>query len=59
MIVMGRRRRNQLEEMVLGSLSQYVLHRATCPVIIVPEPTARQVTQKYYKLSQYQQNLNP
>jgi nucleotide-binding universal stress UspA family protein/uncharacterized protein (DUF697 family) len=46
MIVMGRRRRGQLQEMVLGSLSQYVLHRTQCPVLLVPEPTPRQLVQK-------------
>ncbi|NJR14807.1 MAG: universal stress protein [Calothrix sp. CSU_2_0] len=59
MIVMGRRRRNQLEEMVLGSLSQYVLHRATCPVIIVPEPTARQVTQKVLQIESFPATPKP
>ena len=38
MIVMGRRKRDQLQEMLLGSLSQFILHRATCPLLIVPEP---------------------
>jgi nucleotide-binding universal stress UspA family protein/uncharacterized protein (DUF697 family) len=46
MIVMGRRRRGQLQEMVLGSLSQHVLHRTQCPVLLVPEPTRRQLVQK-------------
>ena len=38
MIVMGRRKRDQLQEMLLGSLSQFILHRVTCPLLIVPEP---------------------
>ncbi len=38
LIVMGRRKRDQLQEMLLGSLSQFILHRATCPLLIVPEP---------------------
>ena len=46
LVVMGRRRRGQMLEMVTGSLSQYVLHRAPCPVLIVPEPTARQLAHK-------------
>jgi nucleotide-binding universal stress UspA family protein/uncharacterized protein (DUF697 family) len=46
LIVMGRRRRGQIQEMMTGSLSQFVLHRSSCPVLIVPEPTARQLTQK-------------
>ncbi|NJK55203.1 MAG: universal stress protein [Pleurocapsa sp. SU_5_0] len=46
MIVIGRRRRGQLQEMMLGSLSQYVLHRTQCPVLLVPEPTPRQLVQK-------------
>ncbi len=37
LIVMGRRKRDQLQEMLLGSLSQFILHRATCPLLIVPE----------------------
>jgi nucleotide-binding universal stress UspA family protein/uncharacterized protein (DUF697 family)/tellurite resistance protein len=37
LVVMGRRRRTQMQEMVTGSLSQFVLHRAACPVLIVPE----------------------
>ena len=36
-IVMGRRKRDQVQEVLLGSLSQFVLHRANCPVLIVPE----------------------
>jgi nucleotide-binding universal stress UspA family protein/tellurite resistance protein/uncharacterized protein (DUF697 family) len=51
LIVMGRRRRGQMQEMVTGSLSQFVLHRATCPVLIVPEPTSRQLA---YKMLQSQ-----
>jgi nucleotide-binding universal stress UspA family protein/uncharacterized protein (DUF697 family) len=38
LIVMGRRKRDQLQEMLLGSLSQFILHRVTCPLLIVPEP---------------------
>lgn len=41
LVVMGRRRRTQMQEMVTGSLSQHVLHRVTCPVLIVPESTAQ------------------
>lgn len=41
LVVMGRRRRTQMQEMVTGSLSQHVLHRAACPVLIVPELTTR------------------
>jgi nucleotide-binding universal stress UspA family protein len=36
LVVMGRRHRTQMQEMLMGSLSQYVLHRAECPVLIVP-----------------------
>jgi nucleotide-binding universal stress UspA family protein/uncharacterized protein (DUF697 family) len=46
LIIMGRRRRGPLQEIVTGSLSQFVLHRAACPVLIVPEPTARQLAYK-------------
>jgi len=41
LIVMGRRRRGQMIEMVTGSLSQFILHRVSCPVMIIPEPTTR------------------
>ncbi len=50
LIVMGRRRRGQMVEMMTGSLSQFVLHRAPCPVLIVPEPTARQLASKILQL---------
>jgi nucleotide-binding universal stress UspA family protein/uncharacterized protein (DUF697 family)/tellurite resistance protein len=50
LIVMGRRRRGQMLEMMTGSLSQFVLHRAPCPVLIVPEPTARQLASKILQL---------
>ena len=49
-VVMGRRRRGQMLEMVTGSLSQFVLHRAPCPVLIVPEPTTRQLAYKMLQL---------
>jgi nucleotide-binding universal stress UspA family protein/uncharacterized protein (DUF697 family) len=51
LIVIGRRKRGPLQEMVLGSLSQYILHRAPCPVVIVSEPTPRQIAQKVLNLS--------
>lgn len=35
-IVMGRRGLSPLKELILGSVSQAVLHRAPCPVFIVP-----------------------
>ena len=35
LIVMGRRGHSQLEEMFLGSVSNYVLHRSHCSVHIV------------------------
>jgi nucleotide-binding universal stress UspA family protein len=60
LIVMGRRKRGSLQEMVLGSLSQYILHRAPCPVVMVPEPTSRQIAQKVLKLdSTPQSTLSP
>ncbi len=34
-IVMGRRGRSQLTELILGSISNYVLHHAHCPVLII------------------------
>ena len=50
LVVMGRRRRGQMVEMMTGSLSQFVLHRSPCPVLIVPEPTARQLASKILQL---------
>lgn len=37
LIVIGRHRHSQIYEMVTGSLVQFVLHRADCPVLLVPE----------------------
>lgn len=37
LIVIGRRGRNALQEMLLGSVSNYVLHHATCSVLIVQQ----------------------
>jgi nucleotide-binding universal stress UspA family protein/uncharacterized protein (DUF697 family) len=50
LVVMGRRRRGQMVEMMTGSLSQFVLHRASCPVMIVPEPTTRQLAYKMLQI---------
>lgn len=35
-IIMGRRGRGTLGELLLGSISHYVVHHAVCPVMIVP-----------------------
>lgn len=36
MIIMGRRGHSNLAELVMGSVSQRVIHGATCPVLLVP-----------------------
>lgn len=40
LIVVGSRRRSGLGAAVLGSVSQGVVHHATCPVVVVPEGTS-------------------
>ncbi len=50
LVVMGRRRRGQMQEMMTGSLSQFVLHRVSCPVLLVPEPTSRQLAYKMLQI---------
>ena len=40
LIVMGRRGRQGLTEMVLGSVSNYVIHHAPCSVLIVQEESS-------------------
>jgi nucleotide-binding universal stress UspA family protein len=41
LLVVGRRRRNTTVSALLGSVSQGVLHHASCPVAVVPEATER------------------
>ncbi|WP_310426359.1 DUF533 domain-containing protein [Chamaesiphon sp. VAR_48_metabat_135_sub] len=57
LVVMGRRRRGQMLEMMTGSLSQFVLHRASCPVLIVPEPTTRQLAYKMLQMEAAQPTI--
>lgn len=38
LIVMGRRGRSGLSELILGSVSNYVLHHARCSVLTVQHP---------------------
>ena len=39
LVVTGRRGLNTLAELVAGSASQYLVHRAGCPVVVVPTAT--------------------
>lgn len=38
LIVVGRRGRGSLTELIAGSVSQYLIHRANRPVLVVPDP---------------------
>ncbi|HEY9839419.1 MAG TPA: universal stress protein [Candidatus Obscuribacterales bacterium] len=38
LIVMGSRQRGAVRRFLLGSVSNYVVHHAECPVLIVPAP---------------------
>jgi nucleotide-binding universal stress UspA family protein len=38
LIILGRRGRSSLKEAVLGSVSNYVMHHATCNVLVVQPP---------------------
>ncbi|NEQ45064.1 MAG: universal stress protein [Leptolyngbya sp. SIOISBB] len=40
LIVMGRRGHQGLKEIVLGSVSNYVIHRAPCSVMVIQSPAA-------------------
>ena len=59
LIVMGRRRRGQLQQVMLGSLSQYILERSPCPVLIVPESRSSQAGEKVLPISSVPQQPRP
>jgi len=44
LIVMGRRGRSGLTEVILGSVSNYVMHRAPCAVLVLQPGTGRSTT---------------
>jgi nucleotide-binding universal stress UspA family protein len=39
MLIVGRRGRSALQRLVLGGVSERLLHIAPCPLLIVPHPT--------------------
>lgn len=39
-IILGRRGHGEVTELLIGSVSQYVLHHSSVPVIIVPSPSS-------------------
>jgi len=41
LIVVGHRGLGAVRSIVLGSVSGYVVQHATCPVLVVPDPTSR------------------
>lgn len=43
-IVIGRRGRSGLQEMLLGSVSNYVVHHAPCSILLVPTPIREEST---------------
>jgi nucleotide-binding universal stress UspA family protein len=44
LIVMGRRGRSGLRELILGSVSNYVVHHASCSVLIVQSPVKQEAS---------------
>ena len=45
-IIMGRRGRRGLSEFFLGSVSNYVLHHASCSVLVVQSPVNETIDEK-------------
>ncbi len=45
-IVTGRRGRTTLVEMLAGSVSQFLVHRARQPVVVIPNPSEQETPDK-------------
>ena len=46
LIVTGRRGRTTLAELLAGSVSQYLVHRARQPVVVIPDPSDSETSEK-------------
>lgn len=58
LIVMGRRGRSGLTEVILGSVSNHVMHRAPCAVLVLQPGTERSATEAINGATLKQETLN-